>query len=1265
MRIKYLSKWFLILSATALITPAIASLHSQTLQGLHPERPTSETRLNTQFQPLTSAEDLEGIHPIATVAVAGSVIIPAATPRQIASVPVIYGSVISSKAGADGSAANSKGMYSFDGTGNMTRLNTNGNAQYGGASMDNGYYYAITRSGTKTYIDKFLISTWKRSSHTSLTGTKAIAIKASDVAYDPTSDMVYGCFYNDAGDGYVFGRADYITRKREAIKPLSMSYNAVMVSPEGQVYAIDMTGTLYKVDKSTGETTTVGHTGVTPQYVTSGIIDPNTGRCFWTVVPASGKSYLYEVDLSTAQTTLIHEFAHSDEICGLYIPENAPAAEAPAAVSNLTTTFTEGALVGSVNFTLPTTTTGNGTLAGEIQYTLWIDGVIHTATKGNTGAEVTIPVTLPKAGNHTIVVRCDNTAGKGKRAKAKIFAGNDTPKAPTPTLTRGDKTFTISWAPVTASVNGGYIDTERLTYNVTRLPDNVLVGENITTTSFTDTVLPTPGRVIAYKYSVTATFEGNCGAAGETAPYPLGEIEAPWSEGFDNADALNNFIILDSNDDGVTWKYSSSMSSAYIISSSSKHDDWLITAAIRLQKGVNYKLAFEAMASFNPERIEVKMGKSPEPSAMTTTLVAATDLEANFSFNPNVPEFTVPESGLYYIGWHAISDANSFYLYLDNITLTDDANHDVDAITPPYLETFNESASLKNFTIVDANNDGFLWNIDNGEARVLNSETMNDWLISPPITMTAGNNYEISLYAHSYRDTGSPGQLEVLIGHKASHTEMDTVIIPVSNFNDPDVPVRLSNYYKAPADGNYYIAIHAMSSANGVYIDNFRVAAPVVDAAPAAPTNARITAAQYGELKATVSFKAPTMTVDGKTLSDITKIDVLLSDSIAHTFTSVQPGDSLECDITVPKAGTHNFAIVATNNSGAGIPVEISAYIGANIPNTPTDVIMTEEGNTGKVTLTWRAPRTDIEGNLLRTDNLKYTIGDVINGQTVLLARDITDTVYTVQAVAPGAAQQFKSYAVFASNEAGTGKGMTCNPAPVGKPEIIPWAESFANGATTNLIVNSVLQPQGQWNTFNDSFFSDVKSHDNDNGFAGFIGQNSGASGVLYTGKIDLGNVEKPELRFYVFNPYNDNSNEIMVQLLDKDGNAHVLLHKPLKEIGTSGWNRVYIPLKNFKNQTIRLAFATYLREYANSLLDDIRIGLNLAVSDITEGTTKVLTRTGIIDILGSEGVQVRISDIQGRIIYCATASGDLSIPVDAGVYIVNVSDKTYKVIVK
>lgn len=1251
------TKHFLLSLCGALLAPAIP-LGALSLSS-HPQ--TAMERFSSTFRPISSMEDTVGYHPLPAIPLPGSQKHQQAGKKQIESVPTIYGSIISSKAGDDGSAANGKGMWTFNAGGPVKRLNTNGNAQYGGAPLDNGSYYAVMRSGSRYYIDKFTISTWKRATHTSLSSTQ---IAASDVAYDPTSGWVYGCFYNDAANGYVFGRADYTTRKREIIKPLSVGYNAVMVDAAGQVYAIDMNGMLMKVDKTSGETTNIGATNVLPQYVSSGTIDLNTGRCYWCVNPADGKSYLYEIDLATGQATLLHQFVHSDEFCGIYVPENAPAAAAPAAPSNLAANFSAGSLTGSISFTLPTTTTDGSTLEGSIEYTVWIDGIAHTTAQGAAGAEITLPITLSAAGIHTAVVRCSNSAGAGKRVRIKTFAGNDTPKAPAPKLQRSGNAFTISWAKVTGSVNGGYMDADRVTYRITRLPDNVVVAESCSDTTFTDPVAPTPGRVIAYRYSVSASFEGNTGAAGITAPYPLGEISAPWSEGFDNADALDNFLILDSNNDGVTWKYSASMSSAYITNASVKHDDWLITAAIRMEKGVNYKLAFEAMASFNEERIEVRMGSSTNPSEMTTVLVEPTVLEADMSLKPSVPEFTVPESGLYYIGWHAISDANAFYMYLDNITLTDDANHDIEAITPPYLQTFDESASLKDFTIIDGNNDGYMWNIDRNEARVLDGADLNDWLISPPMNLKAGNRYEVSLLAHSYITSTNEAYLELRVGTSANVDSLATVLIPAVTLTSATDPVKLAKYFAPDKDGKYYIAMHATGH-NGVYVDNFRVASPVTAASPGMPADAKITPAPYGELRATVSFKAPTLTVDGSALSSLDKIEVLMNDSVVNTFNAPQPGAELQCDVTVETSGVHDFAITAYNSAGAGIPAELSEYIGVNIPSYPTNVVMTEEGNTGKVTLTWKAPATDINGNPIRPTGITYIVADVINGQSALLARDITDTTFSVQAISPDAAQQFKTYCVFASNAAGISQGCYSNSAPVGKPYTVPYQESFPNGTSSHLAVTQVLQPQGAWNTFNDTFFNDVTSQDNDNGFCGFISQNAGAAGVFFTGKINLGDFTKPELVFYTYNPYADNTNELLVQLLDNSGNAHTLLSKQMSQIGQQGWNKVKVSLKPYENQTIRLALATICKSYGSSLFDNFVIDNTLGTEEIELTGVTVGTRPGTIDIAGTDGRIVTVTDIQGCVRFNAAVAESTSVQVESGIYIVRVDDFTCKVAVK
>lgn len=1189
---------------------------------------------------------------------------------EVTDLPVLYGTVITSKKGADGSAANKNGMYAIDASANTFRaLNTTGNAKFGGAPMANGYYYAVNTTGTgKIYLDRFDTSTWKRATHTLVTGN---GILASDVAWDPTSDMVYGCFYNDEANGYVFGKIDYTNRRRIQIKPLEMNYNSVMVDPQGQVYAIDMTGNLLKVDKTTGEATQVGYTGVTPLYVSSATIDLSTGRCFWTVNPIDGKGYLYEVNLASGQASLICEFAHSDEVTGLYIPLAAAEGGVPAAVSSLSAAFVDGSLQGNVSFTTPSNAVDATALSGELTWRLWVDGVLKAEGKAQPGTKVEVPVSVAASGRTSFAAAVSNGEGESARSYTKVFVGNDTPLAPVPSLTYADGAFEVSWAKVTGTVNNGYIDPERVTYTVTRLPDNVVVAENISATSIRDTVAPTPGRVIAYKYSVRATFEESTGAAGVSPVYPLGVISTPYFEGFDNSEAMNNFIILDCNGDGKKWEYSGGMSSAYITSSTQKHDDWLITAAIQMKPGVKYKLGFEAMASFNAEKIEVKMGRSATAESMTVTLVAETELDPNFQMKPSVPEFTVEEEGLYYIGWHAVSDANSFYLYVDNISLTDDAEHEEDAIEPPYMQPFDESASLSEFTVIDGNKDGYMWNISDGEARVAGAGNgLDDWMISRPFNLKAGNRYAISLKAHGYNDMSET--VEVKLGGSATVEGMTTSVISPSTVGG-DVQT-LTGWFEPEADGKYYIGIHGCSvTGMMLYVDDFKVASPVTASSPASVSSLTLEPSPYGELSGTVRFTAPTVTVGGSALTSLTRIEVLEGDEVKHTFTAPSPGSALEALIPVSASGIHHFTVISYNETGAGIPAEVSGYLGVNKPGVPRNVVITEEGNTGKVTVSWEAPATDIAGVPVKGSDMKYIVAEVINGQTLIVARDLSALSYSLQAVSPDAPQQFKTYAVFAETSAGMGSGMTSTAIPVGKPVEMPFEESFANGTTSMPMVGAQLVPEVNWSLYNDNT-TEVNSQDGDNGFIALSGKNSGATGALLTGKIYLDAEKKPELTFYVYNlsdnQYADN-NEIIIQLETvEDQPQQVQLDQFAinGRYGTErGWHKVALDLREYKGKTVRLAIGARTIGFSNVLLDNFAVKHNptLWAEETLADNLIVYGGTGYIRITGAENSNVSVTDMSGRVVYHSGGISDVTVSAQAGVYVVRVDERVFKLMVR
>lgn len=102
--------------------------------------------------------------------------------------------------------------------------------------------------------------------------------------------------------------------------------HALACNTDGQFYAIDDSGNLCTVDKTTARLTVVGATGVTDvKYLQSMAFDHNTGRLFWSQTGTQTTGYLYEIDPQTAVTTPLGTVNYgklSAEIIALYTVYN-------------------------------------------------------------------------------------------------------------------------------------------------------------------------------------------------------------------------------------------------------------------------------------------------------------------------------------------------------------------------------------------------------------------------------------------------------------------------------------------------------------------------------------------------------------------------------------------------------------------------------------------------------------------------------------------------------------------------------------------------------------------------------------------------------------------------------------------------------------------------------------------------------------------------------------------------------------------------------
>lgn len=142
-----------------------------------------------------------------------------------------------------------------------------------------------------------------------------------------------------------------------------------------------------------------------------------------------------------------------------------------------------------------------------------------------------------------------------------------------------------------------------------------------------------------------------------------------------------------------------------------------------------------------------------------------------------------------------------------------------EALQVPYSKTFSDG-DLSLYTIVDANGDGSTWSKDSRGARYLfsNDNAADDWLIAPPISMTAGVKYTITAQFANAMDPYSE-KAEVKIGQNASADAMTTSVAPATTIDGGyRSPIDLVGYFTPAADGDYFVGLHAVSDAGQLYL---------------------------------------------------------------------------------------------------------------------------------------------------------------------------------------------------------------------------------------------------------------------------------------------------------------------------------------------------------------------------------------------------------------------------------------------------------------
>lgn len=526
------------------------------------------------------------------------------------------------------------------------------------------------------------------------------AATTRSLAYDPVSDKIYGLNYTytetylveiDPATGAMRRIGDKLDPK--------MKFYSLACNRNGILYCLylgedsatgDQTHYLAKVQKSTGRMALIGAIKaknllpgdqlLNMKYKQAMFFDNSQNKLYW-ILPSSSMALdneytaILEINPLNAQGTLVAYLRKLYHISGAFLKE--PASTAPAVISDFSC---EPESVGSTNvklrFTLPSTDY-QGKPLGKDELTVIVEenGKELVRGHGAPGSEFLSDYITLTNENHTVGIHVENADGAGPVVKRSFYVGYDLPDiCRNISLSADGLTTTLTWDAPDAGQNGAPINSEALTYNVVRWPDETIVAEGIKERVYKETH---PAEMTRYAYSVFAVDGSREGKRASSNQIVVGlPLDLPYGGIFKTYnDMYNYYTILDENNDRITWSYDRNTASAYYGYSMYRDaDDWLISPPINYKGGQEYLLKFKAYSSLEsyPESMRVTFGADRTAVGQDRLLLDIPVVPAVDEDHPvtqyEVP-FTVDTDGVYYYGFHANTERYHEFLFIFDIKI--------------------------------------------------------------------------------------------------------------------------------------------------------------------------------------------------------------------------------------------------------------------------------------------------------------------------------------------------------------------------------------------------------------------------------------------------------------------------------------------------------------------------------------------------------------------------------------------------------------------
>lgn len=503
---------------------------------------------------------------------------------------------------------------------------------------------------------------------------------------------------------------------------------------------------------------------------------------------------------------------------------------------------------------------------------------------------------------------------------------------------------------------------------------------------------------------------------------------------------------------------------------------------------------------------------------------------------------------------------------------------------------------VKNYTDINVNGDNRKWQYGtvNGYAACMvpnatDVDANDDWLITVPIHLPAGS-YVLSFEIGIMGSDSPSVSLDASIGKTPTVEGLTTqVVAPLTHTVKDMTPYEYG--VTIDEEGYYYVGFHCTTTKaqkGTLKLANVGMRAGTV-APPADPPAAgqlSWTLAPRGELKATVTYVAPTKTVSGADLTEISKVLITSRwDVDKFEYTDVQPGQTITREVEMYAGINNRFTAVAYVGDTPGEKVEYkNIWCGPDAPKAPENVKLTPSADYTKASLTWNAvTEGEHEGGYVDPAEVTYYIFDAFGSYyDPAIAEVKGSTSYTFD-YSDLEAQDFVAYQVTAGYGEYYSLDTSSNIVVVGKPDQAPFTESFTDGSYDKVWV---LDPQtsysGQdYGTVDDSYFESLldpddpespkplKSQDGDNGFFFWMPIETDVMWGLQSVRVDLTKTKNPVLDVW----YQGKGSTLDIMAAHGEAEFAPLRTIALKDAPTDDWTLCRVPLDEFKTDgTVRVA---------------------------------------------------------------------------------------------